>query len=62
MKAKVITIIRVTLGLALVYGVYTETGIFTAILSILILVGSEMMTLTLSKLAKYLKESEKPNK
>lgn len=41
MKIKVI--IRWTLSIALIYGVFTETGIFTAISMFLIFVSIELM-------------------
>lgn len=38
-------IIRGILSLALVYGVYTETGVWTALAVFLLIVGQEMQTI-----------------
>ena len=42
MKQKIIRIIRLLIELAIIYGVYTETGIFTACFALLITLLIEM--------------------
>jgi hypothetical protein len=43
--AKIVVIIRYLLSLGLVYGVYTETGIFTALAIFAIFIGFEIVSM-----------------
>ena len=51
---KIPIIIRIILTLLLVYGIYTETGIWTALSLFLVFVGMEVQAYLTGKLRSYL--------
>jgi len=53
MKKFIPTIIRVILTLALCYGAYTETGIWTAIFLFLLFLSIEFATIMIRKMVQF---------
>lgn len=56
MKKQIISIVRWILTMALLYGVYAETGIWTAGALLLVFIMSELLADALNKILKVLKE------
>ena len=54
MKKLIISVIRYILTMALLYGIYTETGIWTTIAFLLIVIAHEQVELGLRKIREAL--------
>jgi len=55
-KRLIISVIRYILTMALLYGVYTETGIWTTGAFLLIFISSELITVGMKSLRKALED------